>query len=252
MFMRLGLVAAGLLMLSPAVHAQDGALPLCQGASKATASDPLLREAVKAAFPKVAERKGKKTPEPCIYPYQATLYESAVVLLTLGQIPGEACHGCSAKVSAVFLKKNASALTPVTRHGDFTETGTFGSPSAVTPVRFGHDDGVVIEGGGTFQGITFSAIETFVFRDGQAKSLGPETGIPLIFTDCGAKADGEPCTNISAEWRADPGGRLLITYSGKREDKSIVDGTAIYERKGDALVLVSGEKIAAEMNDTRP
>jgi hypothetical protein len=253
MLKKLSLVAAGLLMGLPAARAQDGSLPLCQGSSTVLAADPLLRSAVKAAYPKSPERRGKKpTSEPCIYPYQAILYESAVVLLTLGQIPGEACHGCSAKISAVFLRRNAAALTPVGRHDEFVEVGTFGSPSAITPIRFGADDGVVIEGGGTFQGVTFSLLEAYVFRDGQAKSLGPENGIPLVFTDCGAKADDGPCTNIGAQWRADPGGRLLVTYSGRREDKTTVDGTAIYERKGDTLVLVSGEKIAAEMNETRP
>jgi hypothetical protein len=253
MLKRLVFAATGLLLAQHSLRAEVDPLPLCPGSSQVMADDPLLRDAFKAAYPKIAERKGKKAAsKPCVYPYQAILYESAVVLLTLGQIPGEACHGCGAKISAVFLKKNGSSLTPAGRHDEFAETGTFGSPSAVTPVRFGADDGVVIQGGGTFQGITSTSIEPFVFQEGRVKSLGPQEGIATGFTNCGAKVDGEPCSNIDATWRVDPGGRLLVTYSGTWEDKSKAFGTVIYERRGVALVLVSGAKIAAEMNGSQP
>ncbi|HZH50308.1 MAG TPA: hypothetical protein VEZ16_00355 [Microvirga sp.] len=252
MVVRLIFILAGILFGLASALADGVSLPLCPGSSKVAAADPLLRSALKAAYPRAVERKGRaRTSEPCLYPYQAILYETSVVLITLGQIPGEGCHGCGAKVSATFLRKEGAALTPVGRHADFAEVGTFAAPSAITPVRFGADDGVVIEGGGTFQGVSFSVIEPFVFRTGRARPIGPENGIPLAYEDCGAKVD-EPCASIGGQWRADPGGRLLVAYSGRRADKTNVEATAVYERRGDALVLVSGAKVAAEMSGMRP
>lgn len=250
MLKRLVFAAAGLLLAQHSLRAEEDPLPLCPGSSQVMADDPLLQDAFKAAYPKITERKGRKAAsEPCVYPYQAILYESVVVLLTLGHIPGEACHGCGAKISAVFLNRNGSALTPAGRHDEFTESGTFGSPGVITPIRLGPDDGVIIEAGGTFQGITSSSIEPFVFQGGQVKSLSLGEGIATSFTNCGAKVRGKPCSDINATWRADPGGRLLVTYSGTWVDKSKAFGTVVYEREGDALVLVSGAKIAADRSE---
>jgi hypothetical protein len=250
MLKRLVFAAAGLLLAQHSAQAEGNSLPLCPGTAQVMAADPLLRDAFMAAYPNIAERKGKKAvSQPCVYPFQAILYESAVVLLTLGQIPGEACHSCGAKISAVFLQRNGSALKPVGRHDEFTETGTFGAPRDVMPIRLGADDGVVLQEGGTFQGITSSSIRPFVFQGEQAKPLEPQEGIPLGFTDCGAKVDSKRCSDIDATWWVDPGGRLLVSYRGRWTDKSKALGTVIYERKGDALVLMSGAKVAADRDE---
>jgi len=245
----------GLQAAQEAAQAQSGSLPVCPTASKSLGSDPLLRTAFKAAYPSAVlppETRKPKFDEPCLYPFQAILYESAVVLITLDRVPGETCHGCPARLSAVFLRRDRSGLTPVAHHDGFTESGTWGIVSAITPIRLGRDDGIVVQGGGGFQGESYSVIDPFIFRDGRAKLLGPQSGIPLEQSNCGAKVDGEPCRNVSGIWRAEPGGRLVISYQGNREDKSEVNGVVIYERRGDALVLTSGNRIAAEMDENRP
>ncbi|MCB5175366.1 hypothetical protein [Microvirga lenta] len=239
------LIAAGLLT-GAAAQAQGNGKPqlLCPGSAKMMAADPLLRDAVKAAYPKIPESRRSVRQHgaaPCLFPYQAILYGDSVVLLTLGRIPGEACHGCAGELSAVFLRKSKDDLTVEGRHDGFAESGTFGDPGIVTPTRLGPDNGIVIEGGGTFQGETSSSLQAFIFRDRRAVRLGPRDGIPLRLSNCEAKEKGEPCTDINAAWRVDPGGRLLIDYGGKFADGTKVATTVIYERRGDKLVLASGK-----------
>jgi hypothetical protein len=233
--------------------AADLPLPLCPNASAVMARNPTLRAAFKAAYPKAVERRNGRgrTSGPCLYPYQALSYPENVVLFTLAGAPGQACHGCPAVVSAVFLRKEKRALKPVGFHDDFIETGSSGDLNGIKPARFGTVDGAVIEGGGTFQGHEFSVIEPFLIRDERMKPIGPEGGIPLASSDCGAKEEGEPCREIRGRWRTEER-RLHVRYVGRRDDGTKVDAAAIYELRGDRLSLVSGGEIAAEMRGYRP
>lgn len=229
--------------VASAMEAGERSMQLCADASETMLSDPLLRNAMKAAYPNVPERRADQKPagaEGCVYPYQAILYENAAVLLTLGQKPGDACHGCPAKISAVFLKREKDRLTPVARHRDFAESGTWGDLNGITPVRWGSDDGIVIEGAGTFQGETSSLVQAFIFRNGRAQAISPGKGILLSRSNCDTADSTEACTDIGGAWRVDPAGRMLIEYGGKSEDGKTIETTVIYERQGDALVLISG------------
>ena len=250
-----GLAFAALVLFAAAegARAADLPLPLCPNASTVMARNPTLRGAFKAAYPKAVERRNGKgrASGPCLYPYQALSYPENVVLFTLAGAPGQACHGCPAVVSAVFLRKDKRALKPVGFHDDFIETGSSGDLNGIKPARFGTDDGAVIEGGGTFQGQEFSVIEPFLIRDERMKPIGSEGGIPLASSDCGAKETGEPCREIRGRWRTEER-RLHVRYIGRRDDGTRVDATAIYELKGDRLGLVSGGEIAAEMRGYRP
>jgi hypothetical protein len=243
-----GLAGAG------AAQAEEALLPLCPQASRAFAADPLLRKAVAAAYPRIRRQRTRdhRAADPCLYPYQAILYDRVVVLITLKQVPGEGCHGCPALLSADFLNARRKRLVRVGRHDEFGQSGTFAGNISLTPIRFGGSDGIVIEGSGTFQGVGASVLDVFVFRNGRALSIGPAAGIPAGYNTCGARGEGEPCGNVKARWTADPGGRLLVTYSGKRANKRRVQATVIYERRGDALIVVSGTRTAAEMNASRP
>ena len=87
-------------------------------------------------------------------PLQVLRYGSADVLLTIGNEPGQACHGCSASLSAYFLARTGGGLKLVNKAIDFGQSGTFGSPGDISPIRIGADDGIAIETGGTFQGHT--------------------------------------------------------------------------------------------------
>ena len=245
--------AVVLLAATDGAWAADLPLPLCPNASTVMARNPTLRSAFKAAYPKAVERRNAKgrASGPCLYPYQALSYPDSVVLFTLAGVPGQACHGCPAVVSAVFLKKVKRALKPVGFHDDFIETGSSGDLNGIKPARFGAGDGAVIEGGGTFQGQEFSVIEPFLIRDERMKPIGPEGGIPIASSDCGAKEEGEPCREIRGRWRTEDR-RLHVRYLGRRDDGTKVDATAVYELRGERLSLVSGSEIAAEMRDYRP
>ena len=253
MLKRLALLAFVLLAGADLARAADLPLPLCPNASTVMAKNPSLRSAFKAAYPKAVERRSRKGPNsgPCLYPYQALSYPETVVLFTLAGVPGQACHGCPAVVSAVFLRKEKRALEPVGFHDDFIETGSSGDLNGIKPARFGASDGAVIEGGGTFQGQEFSVIEPFLIQDERMKAIGPEGGIPIASSNCGAKEEGEPCREIRGRWNTE-GRRLHIRYLGRRDDRTRVDATAIYELRGDRLSLVSGGDIAAEMRGYRP
>ncbi|AWM86041.1 hypothetical protein [Microvirga sp. 17 mud 1-3] len=241
------LAAASLLMTAPEVQAQGGAGPLCPGSAAALRGHALLRSAMQAAYPNVPERKAdpdEGEPEPCIYPYQANAFGDAVVLFTFGQVPGEACHGCGAKITATFLRRDGKQLVTVARHPEFTEAGSWGDVTAITPMRMGADDGIVIQGGGTFQGETTSILQVFIFRDGHAVRISPEDGIVLSRSDCDAVEKGKSCTDINGSWKVDPAGRLTLAYRGKRNGKPLPPATVIYERKGDALEPVSGKPLS--------
>ncbi|WP_230531792.1 hypothetical protein [Microvirga roseola] len=250
------ILAAIIALAAPQVAlSAEEALPLCPGASEILAADPLLRSAVRAAYPETRERRGRtrrSLNQPCIYPYRAIPYDDAVVLITLAQVPGTACHGCAADVSAVFLKRDGSTLTPVSRHDSFVQIGTFGDLASIEPFRLGAQHGLMVEGGGTFQGYSSSVMVPFLIQDGQMLAVGPDGGIPGGDSNCGAVVDDElPCREVEGRWRVD-GDRLIVHYTGTRGDGSPVDGTVVYELRDGSLVLVSGAEVAAEMIENRP
>lgn len=241
------LAAAGLFLAVPDAMAQGASMPLCAGSAAAMRGQALLRSAMKAAYPNVPERKDNREeldPEPCIHPYRANVVGNAVVLFTFSQKPGDACHGCGAKISATFLRRDGHQLVTVAHHHEFTELGSWGDITAMTPVRSGSDDGIVIEGGGTFQGETSSVIQVFIFRDGQALAISPENGIVLSQSNCDAVPDGKSCTAIEGSWKIEPSGRLTIAYRGKRHGKPLTSPPVAYERQGNALVPVSGTPLS--------
>jgi hypothetical protein len=250
MFGRVIFAALSMLICLHTSRASDVPLPLCPGTSKAAASNPLLRQALNAAYPTARERAGRnrRIGAPCIYPYRALSFEELVVLITLGQEPGEACHGCSAQVSAVFLSRSGSRLVYAGRHEIFTEAGTFGSLGAAEPLRLGTELGVVIEGGGTFQGFSSSSILPFLIRKGRMEPIGPENGILTGASDCGAR---DPCREVNGQWHTE-GKRFIVRYSGAREDGTTVDGSVVYELRDNALILASGAELAAEMEESHP
>lgn len=227
-------------------RAQDVPSQLCPGSTAAMAGQTTLRNAVKAAYPNAPERKADPDdlePQPCIYPYQASTFGSTVVLFTFNQNPGEDCHGCGAKISADFLRRDKDRLVPVARHREFAESGSWGDLTAIKPVRIGPDDGIVVEGGGTFQGETFSTLQVFIFRDGRAQAISPENGIIVAQSNCDAVEPGKACTDITGSWKLDPAGRMAVTYRGKRSGKTVPPSTVTYERHGDALEVISGKPL---------
>jgi hypothetical protein len=234
-----------------AVWADDGSseLPLCPGAWRIIASKPRLGQALKAAYPGVRERPRNlhHRSAPCRYPYQALSFDKFVVLITLGEVPGEACHGCGAKISADFLNFDNGKLKPAGRHDTFTEEGTWGSPGRVKPLRLGSETGILIEAGGTFQGYTYNYASLFMIRNGRMTPIGPEAGISLGTNNC--EMGDEPCRSIEGHWHVD-GRQFIVRYVGAWEDGTRVNGNVVYELRKDWLVPISGHELAREMEES--
>ncbi|WP_201860441.1 hypothetical protein [Microvirga soli] len=224
-------------------------LPLCPSTRKIVATKPLLRQALKAAYPGILERPRKlhHSSTPCRYPYQALSFNKFVVFITLGGVPGEACHGCGAKISADFLNFDNGRLKPVGSHDTFTEEGTWGSPGRVKPLRLGLEAGIVIEGGGTFQGYTYKYASLFLIRNGRMAPIGPKEGISLGGDSC--ELSDKPCRSIEGLWHVN-GPQFIVRYVGAWEDGTRVNGSVVYELRNDSLVRISGHNLANEMEES--
>ncbi|MGQ0445213.1 MAG: hypothetical protein ACT4O2_08845 [Beijerinckiaceae bacterium] len=116
--------------LFPAPSNAQAMRSICAAAEKHMYSDSRLSEAVKVVFgsPEYSSQKDE-----CIYPLQVLHYRDADVLLAIGNEPGQACHGCSASLSAYVMRRKASGLQLVKRFIDFGEAGTFGNPGLISP-----------------------------------------------------------------------------------------------------------------------
>lgn len=187
----------------------------------------------------------------CLFPYKLLRYDNFEVLITLAGEPGKACHGCPAELSAIFLKRVGQTLKPIGRHKNFTEIGTFGNVIWLGPFELGSKQGVVIEGGGTFQGYSTTVLVPYLIKNRRMKQVGPKNGISSGDSNCGAVMDEGPCRDVMGEWQVE-GDRLKIHYSGVREDQTRIRGTVTYKLKGDNLILASGAKLAIEMEKSRP
>lgn len=228
-------------------------LPLCPDWSQNVETDIEFWQALEAAYP--SARVNTEDEEPsrlsCLFPYKLLRYDKFEVLITLAGEPGEACHGCPAQLSAAFLRRAGQNLKLVGRHKNFTEVGTFGYVISLEPFSLGSQQGIVVEGGGTFQGYSTGVLVFFVIENGRMRQVGPENGISSGDGNCGAVMDEGPCRDVTGEWRVE-GDRLKIRYSGVREDRTKIDGTVTYKLKGDDLILTSGAKLAIEMEESRP
>lgn len=226
-------------------------LPLCPGWSVNVENDLVLWQALEAAYPSATVDYNRDGPDlpPCLFPVEVVPYDAFMVLITLAGEPGEACHGCGARVSAVFLQRDGRTLKVTGRHADFTEAGTFGDLMAIDAFRLGSQDGLMVEGGGTFQGYTSTVLNPFLILNGRLKPVGPESGISSGDSDCGARED--PCRNVNGSWHT-LGRRLVVRYFGRRENGTGVNGDVAYELRKGALVRVAGHKLAREMEENRP
>jgi hypothetical protein len=139
-----------------------------------------------------------------------------------------------------YLVRTEGRLRVSWTQRDFVEAGTWGDPGTLSKARIGPDEGFVLESGGTFQGYTQSDLQAFVFREGRVVHLAPEEGIPTARSDCGASFDEDSCMEVGATWKFDAEGRLQVEYRGRNADGTKLRERVRYERRGDALVVVSG------------
>jgi hypothetical protein len=225
-------------------------LPLCPDWSQNVETDIVLWQALETAYPsaKVDAEDGEASRLSCLFPYKLLRYDKLAVLITLAGEPGEACHGCPAEVSAVFLRQDGNALKPLGRHDSFDKLGTFGDLIGVDLLRLGTEEGMVVESGGTFQGYSSTVLNLFLIRDGRMKPIGSKNGVPSGSSDCLVR---DPCREVTGYWQAD-GRRFLLRHIGVREDGTKVDGTVVYELRKGSLVRVSGHQLAREMEESRP
>ena len=182
----------------------------------------------------------------CIYPLQVLRYGSADVLLTMGNEPGQACHGCSASLSVYFLARTGGGLKLVNKAIDFGQAGTFGSPGDISAIRIGQDDGIAIESGGTFQGHTSTMLDFYAFHAGRVVHVEATPRVGLSASDGGAVGDSGPVTDVSGSWTIPPGASdtLRVEYRvsvGKRRSRT----SATWRLVGERWVLLGGALPAA-------
>jgi hypothetical protein len=195
-----------------------------------------LSEAVKVVFgsPKYSSQNDE-----CIYPLQVLRYSDADVLLAMGNEPGQACHGCSAHLSAYVMRRKASGLQLVKRFIDFGQAGTFGSPGTISPIEIVSDDGFAVEHGGMFQGYASSRLDFYVFRQGRVVHLVPTIG--LSADNSGAMGDSTKTVRVDGAWTIGLPAKnnLSIEYKVVTKSRTSIS-RAVWEIRGDKLLLKSG------------
>ena len=238
--MRAALLAIAVVIWSAWCAQAQSLRTFCAAAAKPVQSDSRLSDAVRAVFGPVSF--GSKAEE-CIYPLKVLRYASADVLLTQGNVPGDACHGCSAYLSAYVLRRAGGDLKPVARFVDFAEVGTFGAAGDVSPVTIGGDDGLAIEGGGAFQGYSFTNLDLYVFRSGHVVHLEASPPIAISADDSGARTDGEQPTSVVGSWSVPsaPGNivEVEVDYKIRAQGRSRVEHLA-WTIVGSRLILTRG------------
>jgi len=179
--------------------------------------------------------------EECIYPLKVLRFATADVLLTIGNVPGELCHGCGARLSAYVLKREAGGSRLVSRLIDFAETGTsWGDPGTITSIQIGSDDAIAIESGGTFQGYAISSLVLYAFRGGRAVNLTPDP-VFLSTSNAGAMTDPRKVVEIDGSWALDPKTRtkLKVDYKINRGGK-ISHAQVVWALRKNKSVIVKG------------
>lgn len=225
-----------MLTVSAAGHAFAQSLHgFCAAGAKPVQSDPRLADAIRAEFGPVSF--DSKADE-CTYPLKVLRYAAADVLVTHGNVPGEACHGCGARLSAYVLRRFGGGLRPVARFIDFAQAGTFGSAGDITPLTIGGDDGLVIESGGTFQGFTSAGLDLYVFKVGHLVQLTADPPIPTGSDNEGATGEGGQPIDVTASWSVAPlpGAALTVDYKVRAHGRTRVE-RAVWTLQGSRLVL---------------
>lgn len=234
------LIAVGSQQTSVA-HAQK-LQGFCEAARARLSMDVKLREAVTAAFgrPSYLRRNDR-----CIYPQQLITYGDRDVLLTIGNEPGEACHGCAAKLSAYVFRRTPNGPRMTAQFVDFAEAGTSGDPGRIDPVQIAGHNALVIESGGTFQGYSSSYLQLHVFDAGQLIEVRP--ALPFSASNEGAVTDDGKVISVTASWSIGKTAQneVAINYQVTSSGR-VTDATAVWALQGSQLVLKSG-RVPAEL-----
>jgi len=245
-FNRLIPFAALLFPSCPALAEPQAAL--CATAEKSVQADLWLASEVAAVFGK-AKFVGKESD--CLYPLMALRYASADLLLVQTGEPGEGCHGCGAALSAYVIQRVNGGLRPVRKFREFAEIGTNGSIMEAWPIQIAGDDALAIQGGGTFQGHTSSAIFFFVFRAGLIVDLGPNPPVTLDADNSGAMDDQSQAIAVTGSWFFDPSDKssLVVDYKIDAKGATRVE-RVVWRVQGGKLVLSKGQ-VPQEVTDAR-
>jgi hypothetical protein len=178
----------------------------------------------------------------CIYPLKVLRFATADVLLTIGNVPGESCHGCAACLSAYVLRREAGGSRLVSRIIDFAETGTWGDPGTITPIQIGSDDAIAIESGGTFQGYSMSVLNLYAFRGGRAVNMTSD-GVFLSTSNAGAMTDPRKVVNADGSWALDPKTRTKLSVDYKIHRGGKISRTqVVWALRGNKSVIVKGSE----------
>lgn len=229
----------------------QGIRNFCAAARQHVEGDFKLSDAVRQVFGQPYYGVPSQQDAACIYPLQVLRYGSADVLLTMGNEPGQACHGCSASLSAYFLARTGGGLKLVNKAIDFGQAGTSGYPGDISPVRIGADDGIAIESGGTFQGHTLMLLDFYAFHAGRVVHVEASPRVALSASDAGAVGDSGPNTDVSGSWVIPPGASdtLRVEYKvtvGRRRSAASATWRLVGERW-----MLSGGTLPAALDANR-
>lgn len=235
------LLAAMIGAASPVTAQAQAPRGFCAAARTHVGGDAKLSAAVQQVFGHPSYGTAAGQDAACIYPLQVLRYASADVLLTINNEPGQACHGCSASLSAYVLARRGGGLQLVGKMVDFATSGTSGDPGDISPIGIGPDDGMAIESGGTFQGHTSTALQFYAFRQGRVVPIEAEPPIYLSASDEGAVVDNTPVTDVTGSWAIDPGSHsslrvdYRVRYGGRKST-----GSAVWTLVGERWTLSGG------------
>jgi hypothetical protein len=204
------LIALAAFLLTPLVANAAQPSALCASAKESIQKEPGMAAAVAAAFGKVAFTSKA---EDCVYPLKTLPYAGAAVLLAQDGEPGQACHGCSATLSAYVLRKLENGLKLVRVYRAFDKLGTFGAVGDISPIEIGGDDGIAIYSGGMFQGCGYGGVDFYAFHGGQLVKLDSSRAIS-DFDNSGAETDPRKTIEITSKWAIDPTDNttLIVDY----------------------------------------
>jgi hypothetical protein len=234
----LGICAALAVFHGTAGYAKE-ALPFCASARDTLAKDAGLRDAVSAVFganpaylPQSDERRA------CMFPVAVLEYPDAHVLITASIPAGEVSPVTVARLSAYFLRPVDGGFRLVTVRRDFADGGrAMGNVGPVTAIRYGNDEGMMVEGYSTGQGYDYGSVSLYLFRKEGVVALGT---IPTRYGDGGAVEEAKE-TDIDGkvEVGQPQPDQVRVTYSIRRAGKP-GQQTVIWRSEDGKFIPVSG------------
>lgn len=193
------LLIGSAVLSAPTSVSAAGALPLCASAAKTVERDVKLRDAVNLALgAPLRYLPESDSTHACMFPAAALDYPDARVLI-MASIPGADSISAvtSASLSAYFLRLVDGHYRLVTVRRDFADGGgQMGNVGKLTAIRYGTDEGLMVDDYSSGQGYSYSFVSLYVFGSSGIVSLGT---VPTGFSNDGAMEDESKVLEITGQ-----------------------------------------------------